>query len=45
MKKEQCLVILKINCGRVKFGENTFDSIIREVNEETGVTLNDEKLT
>ena len=28
----------------VKFGETTFDSIIREVNEETGVTLNDEKL-
>lgn len=28
----------------VKFGETTFEAIIREVNEETGVTLNDEKL-
>ena len=30
--------------GRVSFGETTFEAIIREVNEETGVTLNDEKL-
>ena len=28
----------------VKFGETTFEAIIREVNEETEVTLNDEKL-
>ena len=27
--------------GRVSFGETTFEAIIREVNEETEVTLND----
>ena len=27
--------------GRVSFCETTFEAIIREVNEETGVTLND----
>ena len=44
MKKEQCLVILKINWGRVKFGETTFEAIKREIYEKISVTLNDEKL-
>ena len=37
MKKEQCLVILKINWGRVKFGETTFDAIKREIYEKCSV--------
>lgn len=44
MKKEQCLVILKINLGRVKFGETIFDTIKREIYEKISITLNDEKL-
>lgn len=30
--------------GRVSFGETTFDAIKREVNEEIGVTLNEESI-
>lgn len=41
MKKEQCLVILKINWGMVKFGETTFEAIKREIYEKISVTLND----
>ena len=44
MKKEQCLVILQINCGKVKFGETTFEAIKRVIYEKISVTLNDEKL-